>query len=79
MDLGSQVETIVHHLLIGGMTCLGHRDGFPMVSALVYTSWETHPNGQDKSSLQLRGCALQYLLDWSYIPMNWVTINGGWW
>ena len=24
-----------HHLLIGGMTCLGYWDGFPMVSALV--------------------------------------------
>ena len=23
-------------LLIGGMACLGHQDGFPMVSALAY-------------------------------------------
>ena len=36
MDLGNLVETIVHHLLIWGMTCLGQRDGFPIVSALVY-------------------------------------------
>ena len=36
MDLGNLVETLVHHLLIGGVTCLGHLDGFPMVSALVY-------------------------------------------
>ena len=36
MDLGNLVETIVYYLLIGGMTCLGHRDGFPMVSALMY-------------------------------------------
>ena len=36
MDLGNPIETIVHHLLIGGMTCLGRRDGFHMVSALVY-------------------------------------------
>ena len=34
MDLGNLVETIVHHLLIGGMTCLSSRDEFPMVSAL---------------------------------------------
>ena len=36
MDLGNPVETVVHHLLIGGMTCLSCRDGFSMVSALVY-------------------------------------------
>ena len=36
MDLGNPIETVVHYLLIGGMTCLGHQDGFPMVSALVY-------------------------------------------
>ena len=36
MDLGNPVETVVHHILIGGMTCLGRRDGFPMVGALVY-------------------------------------------
>ena len=36
MDLGNPVETIVHHLLSGGMTHFGHWDEFPMVSALVY-------------------------------------------
>ena len=36
MDLGNLVEIIVQHLLIGGMTCLGRRDEFPIVSALVY-------------------------------------------
>ena len=36
MDLGNLVEIVVHHLLIEGMTYLGHQDGFPMVSALVY-------------------------------------------
>ena len=36
MDLGNPIETIMHHLLIGGMTCLGRWDEFPMVSALVY-------------------------------------------
>ena len=41
MDLGNLVKTIVHHLLIGGMTCLGRRDRVPMVSTLVYmvTHW----------------------------------------
>ena len=36
MVLGSLVETVIHHLLIGGMTYLDGQDGFPMVSALVY-------------------------------------------
>ena len=36
MDLGNSVKIVVHHLIIGGMTCFGHRDEFPMVSALVY-------------------------------------------
>ena len=36
MDLDNLVETIVYHILIGGMVCLDHRDGFPMVSAIVY-------------------------------------------
>ena len=36
MDLDNPVETIVHHLLILGMACLGHRDGFPIVSVPVY-------------------------------------------
>ena len=30
---------------------------------LVYSPWETHPDGQDKLSLQLRGSALQSTLD----------------
>ena len=36
MDLGNLVESVVHHLLIGGMAYRGRRDGFLMVSALVY-------------------------------------------
>ena len=36
MGLGNPLEAVVHHLVIGGMTCLGYWDGFPMVSALVY-------------------------------------------
>ena len=36
MNLGNIVEIIVQHLLIGGMTCLGCWDEFPMVSTLVY-------------------------------------------
>ena len=35
MNLGSQSETTVHYLLIGGMTCLGHWNEFLIVSALV--------------------------------------------
>ena len=36
MNLGNLVETIIHHLLIGGMICFGHQDGFLMVNTLVY-------------------------------------------
>ena len=36
MDLANPIETVVHHLLMKSMACLGHRDGFPMMSALVY-------------------------------------------
>ena len=35
MCLGNPLEVIEHHLLIEGMTSLGYRDGFPMVSVLV--------------------------------------------
>ena len=35
MDLGSLVEIVVYYLIIGGMTCFGCRDKFPMVSTLV--------------------------------------------
>ena len=36
MDLGNPFEIIVHYLLIGERTCLGHRNGSPMMNALVY-------------------------------------------
>ena len=36
MDLGNSVVTVVNRLLIGGMTCLDHQDGFSMVSTLMY-------------------------------------------
>ena len=55
MDLGNPVEIVVHHLLIGGMTCLGRRDGFPMVGALVYVMhtgqelWWIMPQGYQLS------------------------------
>ena len=41
MGLGNPLKVVVHHLLIGGITGLGYRDGFPMVSALVcmVTHW----------------------------------------
>ena len=35
MDLGNPLKVIVHYLLIGGMTGLGHRDGVPIVNALA--------------------------------------------
>ena len=41
MDLGNPLEVVVHYLIIEGMIGLGHRDRFPMVSALVcmVTHW----------------------------------------
>ena len=36
MGFGNLLETIVHHLLIGGMTCFSRQNGFPMMGALVY-------------------------------------------
>ena len=39
MDLGNPVVIEVHYLHFGGMTCLGCRDEFLMVSALVCMLW----------------------------------------
>ena len=36
MDLGNPMETVMHYLLVGEMDLLSHRDGFPIVSAIVY-------------------------------------------
>ena len=36
MGLGNALEVVGHHLLIGGMIGLGHRDGFPMVSMITH-------------------------------------------
>ena len=35
IDLGNLVKNVVHYLLIRMTTCLGCRDGFPMVNILV--------------------------------------------
>ena len=42
MNLGNLVDTVVHYLLIEGMTYLGHQDGFPMVGVLVYVMHTGH-------------------------------------
>ena len=41
MGLGNSLEVVAHHLLIGWMTGLGHRDRFPMVYVPVsmVTCW----------------------------------------
>ena len=36
IPLGNPIETVVHHLIIGGMIFLSRWDGFHIVSALVY-------------------------------------------
>ena len=35
MNLGNPYEALVYYLLIRGITSLGHRDRFPMISVLV--------------------------------------------
>ena len=35
MDLDNSFKVVMHYLLIGKITSLGHQDGFPMVSPLV--------------------------------------------
>ena len=35
-DILSLFETVVHYLIIGGITYLSHRGGFPMVSIFVH-------------------------------------------
>ena len=35
MNLDNPFEAVVHHLIIGGMTGLDHRDGVPMMSTLM--------------------------------------------
>ena len=37
MDLSNPFEVVLHHLLIGGMTDLGHWDEVLIISALVCT------------------------------------------
>ena len=41
VGLGNPLEVVVHHLIIRGMTGLGYRNGFLIVSALVcmFTQW----------------------------------------
>ena len=41
MGLGNLLKIVVHHLLIGEMTGIGHRNEFPIVSVLVcmVTHW----------------------------------------
>ena len=36
MDLGNPIDIVMHHLLIGRMTCFGYQDKFPMVNVLVH-------------------------------------------
>lgn len=36
MNLGNPLKILMNYLPIGGMTCLSHRDSFPMVNALVW-------------------------------------------
>ena len=53
MDLDNPFEAIVHHLLIGGMIGLGHRDMVPIMSALVcmVTHWTGPTMSHDIRSL----------------------------
>ena len=50
-----KIDSLASWFIIGSIQCASH--------ILVHSPWETHPNGQDKSFLQLWGDALQFLLD----------------
>ena len=39
MDLGNPVEIVVHYLLIGGKTCLGHWDGHGQSTSVCDAHW----------------------------------------
>ena len=45
MNLGNLVMIVVYFLLIERMTCLDHRDDFPMMSALVFMMHTRDGNG----------------------------------
>ena len=45
MNLGNLVKIVVYYLLIEMMTCLDHRDDFPMMSALVFMMHTRDGNG----------------------------------
>ena len=49
------VDSLASWFTVGPIQCASH--------TLMHSPWETHPDGQDKSSLQLGGSALQSLLD----------------
>ena len=53
MDLGNSVKTIMYHILIGGMICLDCRDGFPMMSALVYVMHTRQPTVNHDARLSI--------------------------
>ena len=44
------IDNLSSWFTIGSIECVSH--------ILVYVSWETYPNGQDKSSLQLENNGL---------------------
>ena len=52
VGLGNLLEVVVYYLLIGEIVGLGHRDEFPMVSALVCIAIEKTPK---PSRVILRG------------------------
>ena len=55
------IDSFASWFTIGHVQCASH--------ILVYSPWETHPDDQDKPSLQLGGDALQSLLD---CPNPWI-------
>ena len=53
MDLGNPIETVVHHLLIEGMTCLGHQNVIrsQLVSQLIYVQLVLFDWGSNQQNL----------------------------
>ena len=72
MYLSNLVETVVHLLLIGGMTCLEHWNEFLMVSVVVYVMHTRQTYGESWRKISLSWFAkLLYCMN----PQPWEDIE----
>ena len=87
IDLGNSLDVVVHHLLIGGMVGFGHRNEFPMVSALVcmitHWTWPMMSHDLRLSSSHDLTKLLHYVVSQSWDNIEFmlkllVTLTYGW-